>query len=130
MPVPKPMSMSMHTPYVRFEELEELVSPFWSMNETLEAMNGASRRSFTEDQRAHSTSALDRPTFLNSLANRSLCFLGPANTSCAVQRELCSACEVLFITNNMVTLIEAMPCLSMVLVTNRFFGHRVLANSA
>ena len=35
-----PMSMSMHTTYVRFEELEELVSPFWSMNETLVAMNG------------------------------------------------------------------------------------------
>ena len=83
-----------------------------------------------QGMRVHSTSALDRPTFLNSLANRSLCFLGPANTSCAVQRELCSACEVLFITNNMVTLIEALPCLSMVLVTNRFFGHRVLANSA
>ena len=40
MPVPMPMSMSMHTTYVRFEELEELVSPFWSMNETLVAMNG------------------------------------------------------------------------------------------
>jgi len=88
------------------------------------------RRRERQGMRVLSTSALDRPTFLNSLANRSLCFLGPANTSCAVQRELCSACEVLFITNNMVTLIEALPCLSMVLVTNRFFGHRVLANSA
>ena len=66
-----------------------------------------------------------RSTFLSSLANRSLCFVGPANTSCAMQHDLCATCNVVFITNNMVTLLNSTPCYALVLVINRFYGHRL-----
>ena len=35
-------------------------------------------------------------------------------------------CDVVFITNNMVTLVERSPCYRLVLVTNRFFGHKLV----
>ena len=70
---------------------------------------------------------LVRNDFLGSLADQSLCFLGPANTSCPIQRDPCSAgCDVVIITNNMVSLVERSPCYTIILVTNRFFAHRLI----
>ena len=74
---------------------------------------------------------LDRGAFHKFLANRSLCFVGPANTSWPMQSDLCaSSCEIVFVTNNMISLLQPSSCYAVVLVTNRYFGHRLVERPA
>ena len=54
------------------------------------------------------------------LINKSVLFLGPADTNCSV--ELCDY-DVVIITNNMVRVVPPRSCYALMLVTNHFFGH-------
>ena len=59
--------------------------------------------------------------------NRSVLFLGPANTSCSVS--MCKF-DTVIVTNAMIELLKPPPCsasIDLIVVANRFYGH-VLAN--
>lgn len=68
------------------------------------------------------------------LENRSLLFLGPANTTQTCGVDIC-AFDHVFITNNMAALMHPRPrcgdrAVSLILISNRFFGHRLSANAS
>lgn len=90
------------------------------------ATRSAHHRAAADSSSVPSYPRWSRHQFLASLANRSLCFLGPADTACPLQRDLCSTCDVVLATNNMASLLEPSSCYALVLVTNRFFSHRLV----